>query len=931
MRWTKYFLLALITLSLTISESCGVNYKSTLLNSTAVVQTVNNCKAEADRLFKRDLEQARTKSQFQQALQSWQQSLAIYREIGDRYREGATLDLIGNAYGSLGDYPKAIGYFEQALKIGKEIGNRGGIASSLRNLGIAYSSLGDYPKAIDYHQQSLIIFKKIGNPSGIANSLANLGDAYYGLGNYPKAINYHQQSLEISQQIPYPKGAANSLNSLGSVYDKLGNYRKAIDYHKQSLKISQKIQNRPGIANSLGNLGNAYDSLGDYRTAIKCHEQSLTIKKQISNRSGVANSLNNLGVVYYNLGNYSKAIKYHEQSLIINQQISNSLGIADSLNNLGNAYYSLRDYPKAIDCYQRSLKINQQIQNRWGIANSLINLGNTYYSLKGYPKAIDYQQQALKINQQIQNRWGIANSLGNLGNAYDGLGNYRKAIDYYQQSLVIFKEIGNPSGIANSLNNLGGAYQELEEYESAKENLYQAIAIWEDIRKMLLNRDSDKISIFEQQARTYLLLQEVLVAQNQPLQALEISERGRNRALVEILWRQLSQIPEKKLIPPTPNLTEIQQIAQQQNATLVQYSIVYDNQLYIWVIPPQGKIKFRNVPLPKDIPLKQLVKITREKQLNARGRNSNNSPVKQENCTDCLKQLHQLLIKPIADLLPNNEQQRVIFIPHQELFSVPFVALQNEENKYLIEKHTILTAPSIQALDLSQQNKRVQKNSSANIFPGNQSLIVGNPTMPKDKVGKDSKPLKQLPGAEEEAKNIAQMLGTKAIIGNQATESAIVEKMASAKLIHLATHGLLDGTNAIGSPGAIALARDVNNDGFLTTSEIMERFGLPGKSRLQADLVVLSACDTGRGDIKAEGIIGLSRAFIASGVPTLVVSLWKVPDDATTSLMTKFYKNIYKGKFDKATAMREAMLTMINDDDPDPKNWAAFTVIGKAE
>ena len=203
--------------------------------------------------------------------------------------------------------------------------------------------------------------------------------------------------------------------------------------------------------------------------------------------------------------------------------------------------------------------------------------------------------------------------------------------------------------------------------------------------------------------------------------------------------------------------------------------------------------------------------------------------------------------------------------------------------------------------------------------------------MPKSGVGKDLQPLKPLPGAEEEAKNIAQMLGTKAIIGDEATESAIVEKMASAKLIHLATHGLLDGTNAIGSAGAITLTPDSKNDGFLTTSEIMESFGLPGKQKLKADLVVLSACDTGRGDIKGEGIIGLSRAFMASGVPSLVVSLWKVPDGETATLMKKFYTNIYKRNFDKATAMRKAMLTMIDDDDPDPKNWAAFTVIGKAE
>ncbi len=325
------------------------------------------------------------------------------------------------------------------------------------------------------------------------------------------------------------------------------------------------------------------------------------------------------------------------------------------------------------------------------------------------------------------------------------------------------------------------------------------------------------------------------------------------------------------------------------------------------------------------------------------GRNNNNPPVKQDNPTNRLKQLHQLLINPIADLLPKDEQKRVIFIPHQELFLVPFVALQDENDKYLIEKHTILTAPSIQALSLSQTNFQPAKKPNAPVLPrGESALIVGNPTMPKKGVGKKLEPLEQLPGAENEAKKIAQMLNTKAIIGDEATESTIVQKMASAELIHLATHGLLDDINAIGSSGAIALTPDDKNngsllppddknDGFLTTSEIMENFGLSGKQKLQADLIVLSACDTGRGEIKGEGVIGLSRAFMASGVPTLVVSVWKVPDDNTVKLMTEFYTNIYERKFDKAKAMREAMLTMINDDDPDPKNWAAFTVIGRAE
>jgi len=210
---------------------------------------------------------------------------------------------------------------------------------------------------------------------------------------------------------------------------------------------------------------------------------------------------------------------------------------------------------------------------------------------------------------------------------------------------------------------------------------------------------------------------------------------------------------------------------------------------------------------------------------------------------------------------------------------------------------------------------------------------VGNPTMPAKKVGQDAQPLSSLPGAEKEAKSIAKMLNTEAFIGNQATEPAIVRKMTRAKIIHLATHGLLDDINGVGSPGAIVLASSGNDDGFLTSGEIMEQYGLPNTNPLQAELVVLSACDTGSGDIKGEGVIGLSRSLIAAGVPTIVVSLWKVPDEDTNLLMTEFYTNLYERKLDKAQAMRQAMLTMLNDDrgNFDPKAWAAFTVIGEAD
>jgi CHAT domain-containing protein len=200
--------------------------------------------------------------------------------------------------------------------------------------------------------------------------------------------------------------------------------------------------------------------------------------------------------------------------------------------------------------------------------------------------------------------------------------------------------------------------------------------------------------------------------------------------------------------------------------------------------------------------------------------------------------------------------------------------------------------------------------------------------------------LPPLPGAEQEALEVAALLQTKALIGNQATKVAVKQQLPNAQIIHLATHGLLEygshgnyvSLQGLGVPGAIALAPDSakpspneaaqEDNGLLTADEILSL-------DLNADLVVLSACDTGQGRITGDGVIGLSRAFISAGVSSVVVSLWAVPDAPTAQLMTAFYQTLQK-RSDKAIALRQAMLNTMQKY-PNPLDWAAFTLIGEAE
>ena len=523
---------------------------------------------------------------------------------------------------------------------------------------------------------------------------------------------------------------------------------------------------------------------------------------------------------------------------------------------------------------------------------------------------------------------------------------------FFNPVKIFARAISDRAGEAISLNNLGLAYLHSGNPKAAEEDLRTAIGLKESIRKDLGNNDAFKISIFETQASSYRLLQQALVAQNRKPEALLIAERGRAQALIELLAGRQQQ----SSTPVPLSLEQIQHIAQQQNATLVEYSIAWDD-LYIWVVKPTGEVVFQKVELKKtkidnlaedartaaatlaegrgvaNQTITGLVSKTRS-SLNATQSTSSQdttATIRHLGCrgNNCLQQMYQLLIQPIEKQLPTNPDSHVIFIPHESLFLVPFAALQDQNQTFLIEKHTILIAPSIQVLQLThQQQLKLQsqqsatQNSVANVAKS--ALVVGNPIMPiLTKIGEQPQQLAALPGAQQEAKQIAQVLNTPFLTGEQATKVAVKKLMQKASIIHLATHGLLDNLEEPGIPGAVALAPSKGDNGLLSANEVVNL-------KLNAQLVVLSACDTGRGRITGDGLLGFPRALITAGVPSIIVSLWQVSDqNSTVFLMPEFYRQ-WKKNPDKAHALRAAMLET-KKKYPNPSDWAAFIFIGEAD
>ena len=854
--WLK---LTIATLLLCLPPLLTQSAIAEVAGTPQIAQSTRDRKTDANHLLRQGRQQDET-SQFQEALQSYQQALSIYRELGDRAREGATLHNIGAVYRKLGQYPEALKHFQQALVIRREVGDRAGEGTTLHNIGAVYSKLGQYPQALEHCQQALVIRREVGDRVGEGATLRCIGEAYSRLGLYPQALKQFQQALVISREVNDRAGEGATLHNIGLVYRKLGQYSQALEQLQQALVIRREVGDRTGEGNTLSNIGAVYSKLEQHPQALEQLRQALVIRREVSDRTGEGSTLHNMGVVYRRLRQYPQALEQFRQALIIRKEVGDRAGEGTTLNNIGAVYSKLKQYPRALELCK--------------------------------------------------------------------------------QALIIFREVGDRAGEASALSNIGYILFASGHAEAATKNLFEAVKALESLRSSELE-DTDKVSLFDTQFGTYEVLQQALISQNQTETALEVAEWGRARAFAELLSSRSSSQSDRQASSVTkPMIAQIKQIAREQNTTLVEYSIArapirvegreeeQQAKLYIWVVKPTGEIAFRSVNLATiDPPFNALMDFTFQAfSIGSRGSTRLLPPPigrQPGQIAARLQQLYQVLIDPIADLLPTNPNDHVIFVPQDKLFQVPFPALQAADGKYLIESHTILTAPSIQILSL------IQHSSPSKSIDPSEMLVVGNPTMPFLPAVPPDLPqqLSALPGAEQEAIDIAKQFHTQPLLGNAATETTVVQRMAKASIIHLATHGLLEYGDPKSSgvqdvPGAIALAASGQEDGLLTSNEILNL-------KLNGSLVVLSACDTGRGDITGDGVIGLSRSLLSAGASSVIVSLWNVQDDSTAALMAEFYTQL-RQQPDRAQALRQAMLKT-RAEYPDPIDWAAFTLIGKTD
>ena len=815
---------------------------------------------------------------------------------------------MGNKAFKDGNFKTARDYYELTFKEAKESGNKAFEVSVYNDLGAAYDSLGEYRKAVEFYKLSLNIATGDKNWEGTVYN--NLGIAYKSLGESRKAIEFYQLSLTIATETGNKSLEGSVYNNLGGAYNRLGESRKAIEFYQLSLTIATETGDKGLEAIVYNNLGRTYNALGESGKAIEFCQLSLTITTETENKRLEGTVYYHLGKAYDSLGESRKAIEFCQLSLTIATETRNKSLEGSVYNNLGSVYTSLGDFRKATEFYQLSLDIVTKTRKRDSEGVVYNNLGLVYDSLGDVRKAIEFYELSLNIATETGNKNSELVVYNNLGITYKSLGDVRKAIEFFQLSLTIAKETGNKYAEACLYKSLACCFCSLDYFLEAEEFCRSSVRLLEETRVLLQGKDEWVINFRDKHNFTYALLRCLQLRQGKILEALSTAEAGRAQALMDLMKSRydvrkwLSSEQDWEMIMSISSLisSPILFLAEEERhedfkTSLSFWLILNGQQRQMMRKEINGNLTsliyqtYKNIGVRTGVSCKPLIS-------------------QQDDESATLKTLYDLVIAPFSDLINGDE---LIIIPDRASFLIPYTALMDHQSRYLSETLRIRLAPSLTSLQLLAECPEGHHSTSG-------ALLVGNPWVETVRI-KDSKPFPQLPGAEKEAKMIGQILNTEPLIGKKATKDQVLSRLNSVSLVHLAAHGCRETGEIILSPNVADAERPKEEHFLLTKADVL---GV----QLRAKLVVLSCCYSGRGEIKAEGVVGIARAFLGAGARSVIASLWALSDEATLEFMKHFYEHLVEGK-SASKSLHQAMKLMRESEEFNAvQHWAPFVLIG---
>ncbi|CAH3156994.1 unnamed protein product [Porites lobata] len=814
---------------------------------------------------------------------------------------------LGIAYCFLKDVHQEIEYLKQYLSIAEEdVGDRAGQGEAYLKLGLAYNSLKEFQRAIEYHNQHLRIAKEVGDRADEGRAYGNLGATYHSLKEFQRAIEYHNQHLRIAKEEVGDRALeGKAYDSLGLAYNNLDEFQRAIEYNNKCLIIAKEDGDRALEGKAYANFGVACGSLSEFQRAIEYNNKCLIIAKEVGDMAGQGQAYANLGAIYCLLGGYQRGMEYTNKSLIIAKEFGDMEGQRLAYSNLGVAYDRLEEFPQAMECHKKALSIANEVGDRRGKGHAYLNIGDVHKSLCDVPRAMEYYKQFLSNAEEIGDRVGQGNAYCRLGSCYEDRHDFKEAMECYKQHLSIAEEIGDRKGEACAHSGLGRSFLFSYSLNEALEHFRCCVKICDTIRASSISEDELKMSFRTKHQFAYTHLWQVLVMLERNDEALYAAERGRAQALLDALkvTYGLTSLSPRSI----ESEEEVRNISRK-TTVLTVFLAIHLQTVNMWVLRKEGNPIFRQKRLDigreREDPFVLLLETVLKKidSTSTTGDDDQTSDPSQKTA-DSLQPLYDAVIGPIEDLLDGDE---LIVVPDGALSKAPWAALS--------ETLRIRSVPSLTSLKLITDSSSGHHSKSG-------ALLVGDPCLEKVK-RKGEKPFTPLKYARMEVKMIGEILKSQPLTGEDATKEAILQRIGSVALVHIAAHGKKE-------TGEIFLAPDPRCESKPPKEEdcIMKMSDIQAV-KLRARLVVLSCCHSGQGEVSSEGVVGMARAFLFAGARSVLATLWAIDDEATKMFMESFYQQLARGE-SASVALQRAMKCLRDSHNYSaPKYWAPFVLMG---
>lgn len=912
----------------------------------------------------------RTLGETQKAFDFYERALAHALEWGDRRGEAQARNNLAVAYGLLGDSPKAMASYREALRIWEELRDSKEIGTTLYNLGAHQLEKGETEAAVESLNRALEIRRTAGEKDTQAKILSALGRAHLNTGDSDRALDLLGQALALSREQGDRHGEANALQQTAGCHLRRGELQKALELYLQVLDLWELLGEQAQVGQVLSNLGATELYLGNPDKALEHYRRALEIHQAMKNVTWEAYAVWDIGWIYHLRQEHEIALEHYTTAYEISG--GNLPTQALALQGMGRARLALEQPLEALPLLERALELYRSARNAVGEINTLLELGRVRRALAENDRAAELFNEALALSRKRQTLINEAVAQSAVAYLERDRGNLEAAAHAIEAALRIVESVRPKlagqrlrASFFASRREYYDFYVDLQmrlhEKNPAGGHLAAALDASEKARARALLDLLAEGRIDVQQgiapelkeketeiARRISWLQTQLIedlssrsAQAAHLEA-ELSRAEEDRERLE--WQIRREHPRYASIAhPSPlSLERIQRLLDGSTA-LLEFSVGKERS-FLFVVTREGLAGF---PLPAAGELSGLVETLR-RALQSSGRRLFGSYI------ETAQQLYDVLIRPAEPLLQG--KPRLIIAPDGPLALLSFETLLTAPPPagrrhygalpYLILDRSVMYIPSASVLgELEAPRPAAPGAEPAKLFlgfgapdygapaGGQVNLAAATPSAaagPLERIFREAGlPHPQpLPESRTELSSIAGLHPAERVqlyLGPEATEENVKSNpyLKTARRIHFALHGFVNERQPELSGLVLSLDGDPREDGLLQVYEI---FNL----ELGADLVVLSACETGLGrNVRGEGLVGVARALLYAGASNIVVSLWQVADASTSDLMIRFYQHLGDAG-DKAEALRLSKMEMIRERRFEhPYYWAPFILIGQ--